>query len=136
MARSITRLALSVSVIVLIVAAIGPAVSVAQDQAGPVPVIHSGNADIFFEHADMSDIRAANYRDFDQFASENPAIVRALAQNPRLISSENFTEGHPALADFLQSHPNFTSDFAKDPGNYVDMPLAVAASVKVHPIEQ
>jgi hypothetical protein len=129
------RLALNVSIIVLI-AAVGPAVSVAQEQPGPAPVIHSGNTDIFFENADMTDLRAANYRDFDNFASENPPIVRALAHNPRLIRSENFTKSHPALADFLQSHPNFAGDFAKDPGNYVDMPLAVAASVKVSPIEQ
>jgi hypothetical protein len=136
MARSITRLVLNVSAIVLIAAGVGPAVSVAQDQASTAPVIHSGNTDIVFENADMSDIRAANYRDFDQFAAENPEIVQALARNPRLITSENFAESRPALADFLRNHPDFATDFAKDPGNYVDMPLSVAASVKVNPIEQ
>jgi hypothetical protein len=109
--------------------------AVAQEEMSSVAVIHQGNTDIVFENAGMSGLPSARYQAFDQFASEHPEIARALARNPRLIESNSFVESHPALADFLRDHSDVASDFAENPGNYVDMPLAVAASIKKNPIE-
>jgi hypothetical protein len=109
-------------------------VAVAQEQASAPAVIHSGNTDIVFESAGTNGIPTDRYQAFDQFATEHPADVRALAHNPRLIKNESFIKKHAALADFLRAHPDVASDFAENPGNYVDMPVAVAASIKKNPI--
>jgi hypothetical protein len=112
------------------------AAAVAQEQAGNAAVIHSGNTDIVFEDAGVNGLPSSRYQVFDQFASEHPEIAKALAHNPRLIESESFADSHPALADFLRTHSDVASDFAENPGNYVDMPVTVAASIKNHPIDQ
>ena len=108
----------------------------AQEEASNPPVIHSGNTYILFENAGTAGLPSARYQAFEQFASEHPDITRALAHNPRLIESESFAGSHPALGDFLRTNPEISNDFAENPGNYVDMPLAVAASIKRHPISQ
>jgi hypothetical protein len=107
----------------------------AQEETSSAAVIHQGNTDIVFENAGMSGLPSARYQAFDQLASEHPEIARALARNPRLIENESFVKSRPALADFLRTHPDVASDFAENPGNYVDMPLTVAASIKKNPIE-
>jgi hypothetical protein len=128
----------SVSIIfatMLMVAGVRVTAAVAQEETGSNVAIHHGNTDIIFENAGTKDLPTARYQAFDQFAADHPEIARALAHNPRLIAHEGFIRSHPALADFLRSHPDVENDFAKNPGNYVDMPLTVAASIKEHPIE-
>jgi hypothetical protein len=107
----------------------------AQEETSSAAVIHQTNTDIIFENAGMSGLPSAQYQAFDQFAAEHPETVNALARNPRLIENDSFINSHPALADFLRTHPDIASDFAKNPGNYVDMPVAIAASIKRNPIE-
>jgi hypothetical protein len=135
MPHSATRLVLIIFASILVVSAVWVGASEAQDETSGAAVIHRGNTDIVFENAGMSGLPAARYNAFDQFASGHPEIADALARNPRLIENESFAESHPALADFLRTHPDVASDFAENPGNYVDMPLAVAASIKRNPIE-
>ena len=121
--------------IMLMVAGVQVTVAAAQEGTTSDAVIHQGNTDIVFENAGMSGLPSARYQAFDQFASEHPEIAQALARNPRLIENESFVRSHPALADFLRTHSDVASDFAENPGNYVDMPIAVAASIKNNPIE-
>jgi hypothetical protein len=140
MQSSVVRLVLTSLVIMLMVAGVQVTAATAQEgttQEGPAgnAVVHHGNTNIFFENAGMNGLPSARYEAFDQFAVENPEIARALTRNPRLIANENFIRSHPALADFLRTHSDFANAFAADPGNFVDMPLAVASSVKHHPIE-
>jgi hypothetical protein len=136
MRSSVMRLVLTIFVIMLMVTGAQVAAALAQEGTPNDAVVHSGNTDIVFEDAGTSDLPSASYQAFDQFASQHPEITKALAQNPRLIADESFTQSHPALEDFLRTHSDVASDFAENPGNYVDMPLAVAASVKKHPIER
>jgi hypothetical protein len=135
MQSSVTRLVLIVFAIMLMVAGARVTAAVAQEETSSNAVIHSGNTDIVFENAGISGLPSANYQAFDQFAADHPEIANALARNPRLIAHESFIQSHPALADFLNTHADVENDFAKNPGNYVDMPLTVAASIKAHPIE-
>ncbi len=136
MQSSVTRLVLIIFAVTLMVAGTRVAVAIAQEEASNNAVVHSGNTYIIFKNASNSDLPSARYQAFDQFAAENPQIVKQLAHNPRLIEDESFIRHHPALADFLRTHSDMASDFAENPGNYVDMPLAVAASLKRHPIER
>lgn len=109
--------------------------AVAQEEAGGGGVvIHRGNTDIVFESAGTQGLSLERYQAFDRFDSEHPGIAKALARNPRLIKDESFAKNHAALADFLRAHPDVASDFAENPGNYVDMPVAVAAAIKKRPI--
>jgi len=133
MTSSATRLVLMI--VALIVAGALATATMAQDSASSAAVIHRGNTDIVFETAGMSGLPSARYQAFDQFASEHPEIAKALAGNPRLIENESFARSHPEWADFLRTHSDVASDFAENPGNYVDMPAAVAASIKKNPIE-
>ena len=121
--------------IMLMVAGVQVTVAAAQEGTTSDAVIHQGNTNIFFENAGMNGLPAARYQAFEQFAAEHPEIVGALTRNPRLIANESFIQSHPALADFTRTNPDFTTAFAENPGNFVDMPLAVASSVKHHPIE-
>jgi len=104
--------------------------AMAQEEMSSAAVIHRANSDIVFENAGTNGLPSAQYQAFDRFAAEHPEIVKALARNPRLIDNDSFATSHPALADFLRTHPDVASDFAKNPGNYVDMPLAVASDQK------
>ena len=135
MPHSVTRLVLIIFTLTLIVGGVSLGAAVAQEETSSAAVIHQGNTDIVFENAGMSGLPSARYQAFDQFASEHPEIAQALARNPRLIENESFVRSHPALADFLRTHSDVASDFAENPGNYVDMPIAVAASIKNNPIE-
>jgi hypothetical protein len=135
MQSSIKRLVLIILATMFMVAGAQVATAVAQEETSSNAVVHHGNTDIIFENAGTSGLPSARYQAFDQFASDHPEIARALARNPRLIANERFIQSHPALADFQRTHSDFANDFAENPGNYVDMPLAVAASVKGHPIE-
>ena len=136
MQSSATRLVLIIFALMLIVVGAYATTAVAQDETSNAAIIHRGNTDIIFDNAGTSGLPAARYQAFDQFASDHPGIAKALARNPRLIENETFAKNHPAWADFLRTHSDVASDFAKNPGNYVDMPVAVAASIKHHPIEQ
>jgi hypothetical protein len=120
---------------VILVVAGGVSVAAAQEETRGAAVIQHGNTSIIFENAGTRGLPSARYQAFDQFALEHPEIAEALARNPRLIGDESFVESHPALADFLRAHPDLVTDFAENPGNYVDMPLAVAESIKNNPIE-
>jgi hypothetical protein len=142
---SVVRLVLTSFAIMLMVAGLQVTAATAQEgmtqegmtQEGTASntVVHHGNTNIFFEKAGMNGLPSARYQAFEQFAAENPEIAHALTRNPRLIANENFIQSHPALADFVRANPDFTTAFAENPGNFVDMPLAVASSVKHHPIE-
>ena len=136
MRHLLTRSVSTIFAIALIAGGAWAGVAMAQEETSSAAVIHQANADIVFENAGMSNLPSARYQAFDQFATEHPEITTALARNPRLIENDSFINRHPALADFLRTHPDVASDFAKNPGNYVDMPLAVAASIKNNPIEQ
>ena len=134
MTISAERLALTIIAAILITVGTCIGVAVAQEEAGGAATIHSGNTDIVFERAGTNGLPTERYQAFDQFASEHPEDARALTHNPRLIKDESFIKSHAALADFLRAHPDVASDFAENPGNYVDMPVAVAASIKRNPI--
>jgi hypothetical protein len=135
MQSSVTRLVLIIFAIMLMIAGARVTAAVAQEETSSNAVIHHGNTNIIFENAGTNGLPSARYQAFDQFASDHPEIAKALARNPRLIAHERFIQSHPALADFLRTHPDVENDFAKNPGNYVDMPLTVAASIKEHPIQ-
>ncbi|MBV8054523.1 MAG: hypothetical protein JO071_04700 [Deltaproteobacteria bacterium] len=135
MKSSIIRLVFIIFAITLMVTGAQVAAAVAQEETSSDTVIHRGNTNIFFENAGTSGLASVRYQAFDQFASEHPRIAEALARNPRLIENESYIKSHPALADFLRTHYDVSSDFAENPGNYVDMPLTVAASIKKYPIE-
>ena len=109
--------------------------AMAQEEMSSAAVIHQANGEIVFENAGTSGLPSARYQAFDRFAAEHPEIAKALARNPRLIDNDSFVSSHPALASFLRTYPDVASDFAENPGNYVDMPLAVAASIKRNSIE-
>jgi hypothetical protein len=136
MRSSATWLVLIVLAIMLMVAGAWVAPTAAQEETSSAAVIHRGNTDIVFENAGMSGLPAARYNAFDRFISEHPEIANDLARNPRLVENESFARSHPALADFLRNHSDIARDFAENPGNYVDMPVAVAASIKKNPIER
>lgn len=135
MTTSAERRLVTILAAVLITIGAGVGAAVAQEQASGPAVIHSGNTDIVFESAGTNGIPTDRYQAFDRFATEHPEDVRALTHNPRLIKNERFINNHAALADFLRAHPDVASDFAENPGNYVDMPVAIAASIKRNPIE-
>ena len=140
MQSSFVRLVLISFAIMLMVA--GVQITAAAAQEGPTQegttnnvAINQGNTHIFFEKAGMNGLPTAQYQAFEQFAAENPEIVHALTRNPRLIANERFIQSHPALAEFMRTHSDFATAFAENPGNFVDMPLSVASSVKHRPIE-
>jgi hypothetical protein len=135
MQLSARQLVLIIFASLLSIAGLQVTTATAQDAAGNAAVIHSANTDIIFEHAGMKGLPSARYQAFDEFATEHPQIARALARNPRLIENESFVRNYPAWSDFLRTHPDVAHDFAENPGNYVDMPLTVAASIKKNPIE-
>jgi len=135
MRHLVTRSVSIIIAIALIAGGVWLGTAMAQEETSSAGVIHQANGDIVFENAGMIGLPSARYQAFDQFAGEHPEITTALARNPRLIENDSFINSHPALADFLRTHPDVEGDFAKNPGNYVDMPLAVAASVKNNPIE-
>ena len=134
MSTSATRLVSIIFATMLNAAGAWAGAAVAQEEAGGAAVIHRGNTDIVFESAGTNGLPSERYQAFDQFASEHPQIAKALARKPRLIKDESFAKSHAALADFLRAHPDVASDFAENPGNYVDMPVAIAASIKKKPI--
>jgi hypothetical protein len=136
MQYSFVRWVLSIFAIMLSVEGGWVAGAAAQEEtSSSAAMIHSSNTDVVFEKAGMSGLPSASYQAFDQFVSEHPEVANALARNPRLIEDDSFVNGHPALADFLRTHSDVARDFAENPGNYVDMPVVVAASIKKHPIE-
>ena len=135
MPHSAMRLVLIIYAVILVVAGACVSIAAAQEETRGAAVIQHGNMSIIFENAGTSGLPSARYQAFDQFALEHPEIAGALARNPRLIGNESFVESHPALADFLRAHPDLMTDFAENPGNYVDMPLTVAESIKNNPIE-
>ncbi len=136
MASSATKLVLIVVTTMLTVTGVLATGAMAQERMSGGTIIHRRNTDIVFENAGISNLPSARYQAFDQFASEHPEIARTLAHNPRLIEDETFINRHPRLADFLRTHSGTASDFAENPGNYVNMPLTVEASIKKHPIER
>ena len=119
------------SILMLAWAGFGVAQEKAQDALG---VVHRDDMDIIFEPVGTHGLSKADYQAFDEFASEHPEIAKALERDPRLINDKNFVQSHISFADFLRTHPNVATDFAENPGNYVEMPVAVAASVKKTPI--
>ncbi len=132
------RWASMVMAISLIVAGPFTRAACAQEELGggsSAHVIHQGNTYIIFESAGTVGLPTERYRAFDEFESEHPDIVEALTKNPRLVADEHYLRAHPALEDFFQKHPDVRTDFANNPGNYVEMPLAVSAAVKQRPIE-
>jgi hypothetical protein len=127
-------------VLAIILVASGPLTKAACAQEEPTGgssahVIHQGNTYIIFERAGTVGLPMERYRAFDEFAAEHPDIVEALTKNPRIMTDEHYLKAHPALEGFFQKHPDVRTDFANNPGNYVDMPLAVAAALKQRPIE-
>jgi hypothetical protein len=75
--------------------------------------------EIFSGGASTTDLNLNGYRAFDQFARENPQIVRQLHRNPRLINDPSYARRHPEFADFLKTHPAVAEDLAENPGNYL-----------------
>jgi hypothetical protein len=134
MVTSITRQVSMIFAMTIAVAAWAGS-GIAQETAGGGPVvIHRGNTDIIFESAGTKGLSQADYQAFDQFGLEHPEIVKALERNPRLINDKSFIKSQAPFANFLHTHPGVVADFAENPGNYVDMPVAVAASIKKRPI--
>ena len=135
MTTSARRLESIIFATILIAAGAWIGAAMAQEAAGAGgAVIHSGNTDIVFQSAGTNGLPMDHYQAFGEFASAHPDIAKALTRNPRLIRSESFAKSHPALAEFKQAHADVAADFAENPGNYVDMPVAVAASIKKNPI--
>ena len=94
-------------------------------------VIHNGNVDIVVEGATTEDLNIAQYKAFDQFASEHQDIAQRLRQKPKLVDSQKFVGEHPELAQFMNQHPDWRSDFEMNPGNY----LALAPGVEKANVE-
>lgn len=80
--------------------------------AAPQVEIYSGGAP-------TTDLNMSGYEAFDQFAQENPQIIRQLHRNPRLVNNPSYAQRHPEFAEFLKEHPKVAEDLAENPGNYL-----------------
>ena len=97
----------------------------------PVPrVVHSGHLDILVVENATGDLNLSGYRAFQQFADEHPQIAGALGNKPTLIYNRSYLEKHPALARFLEEHPDIRADFSANPRNYAVGAQARAESYK------
>jgi len=61
------------------------------------------------------ELTRAQLRSFDNFLDANPAIEKALQNNPSLVNNASFLAAHPALQTFLNNHPELQEELAKNP---------------------
>jgi hypothetical protein len=86
--------------------------SSAQEGNSSAPAeIHNRNTNIVFEPMGTKGLPVDQYKAFEQFAQQNPAIVKALTKNPALIRSKSFLKQNATLGDFLRVHPEVMADF-------------------------
>ena len=57
----------------------------------------------------------------DMFLEKNPDIAMTLRNHPELINDRNYQHNHPALVEFLKTHPKAKADFLNNP-NQVSAP--------------
>jgi hypothetical protein len=84
--------------------------------------------------AQLSAPERQGYQHWDEFAQNNPQIVRQLSFNPRLINDPDYARNHPEFEQFLKDNPKVAEDLAEHPGNY--MPEVEIARGVTHSVEQ
>lgn len=93
-------------------------------------VVQRGNTEIVFESAGKANLNIPQLKDFDDFAASHADVVSRLAHQPRLLDNQQFMSGHPELAQFVDSHPNFKDEFEANPGNYIHLAPGVERKVE------
>jgi hypothetical protein len=58
-------------------------------------------------------------RAFDKVVSDDPALARQLAKNPKLVANDSFLTEHHALGEFLAECPGGRDEIKENPGNFV-----------------
>lgn len=100
----------------------------AQDQpemnAGPggmgeTKMVERGNTTIVTEPNNTQDLNMTELQAFGQVTSQDPAVEKDLARNPKLVMSDSFVKKHAALQQFLSQYPNAKEDIVANPGNYL-----------------
>ncbi|MBF6567634.1 MAG: hypothetical protein IVW54_02010 [Candidatus Binataceae bacterium] len=89
---------------------------------------------ISYGGAPLSSPEQKGYQHWDEFAQENPQVVRQLSFNPRLINDPDYARNHPEFEQFLKDNPKVAEDLAEHPGNY--MPEVEIARGVTHSVEQ
>jgi hypothetical protein len=82
---------------------------------GGVPV----KIDIEFQKARLDASWANLLRSWGDVIAADPSVVHRIARSPALLRNQSFLEQHPALRDFVASHPDFPDQFTSNPGNFV-----------------
>jgi hypothetical protein len=49
----------------------------------------------------------------------HPEIAEQLRKNPSLVNNEEFVENHPALQQFLASHPGVREEYKENPNGFM-----------------
>ncbi len=70
-----------------------------------------------FEWTERADaISTDEVAELDRFLDRHREVADALRANPNLVSSEEFMENHPGLAQFLENHPGLHTRLQRRPG--------------------
>jgi hypothetical protein len=99
-----------------------PAPSQGSAGGGVLGSVTNGNTTITFMAANTGDINMTGLTTWDEFATANPSIARALAFRPSLMNDSGFLNKHPQLKAFFQEHPEVRDAMAANPGNFNAIP--------------
>ena len=53
------------------------------------------------------------------FFDSHPNVARALRENPSLIDDQQWVDQHPALHEYLKTHPNVRHEFKSHPYKFM-----------------
>jgi hypothetical protein len=111
------RFAFPYAVIAIAVALAVPAFAqeVPSDVVGTVKL---GNTTLVFVRG-TAGLNLDELRAFDKVISDDPAVAKQLAKNPKLVANHSFLTEHPVLGEFLAKYPGGRDEIQENPGNFV-----------------
>jgi phage-related protein len=65
------------------------------------------------------DTTRAELANTDRFLDSHPEIAEQLQKDPSLIKNKQFVENHPALEEFLKTHPGAREEFTENPNAFM-----------------
>jgi hypothetical protein len=65
------------------------------------------------------DITRGELVNMDGFMDSHPEIAEQLQKDPSLIKNKEFVENHPALEQFLKTHPGVREEFTENPNAFM-----------------
>lgn len=65
------------------------------------------------------DITRQEVADMDWFLDRHPEIAEQLRKDPSLIDNEKWVAAHPAMQEYVQSHPKISAAFRANPNRFM-----------------